>query len=139
MSSNLIARLMSFISTQTTEPSKKELAEAVKEVYKEKAKKEKSENVGKEKKKREPSLYNKFYKEKAAEIKEREKSLSKEDRMTAKEMMSYIAKLWQEEKNSENFEDAEDEPAVVSEPETEPEPVIQDKKKKQGGNKQTKK
>ena len=120
---------MSFVSTQTNEPSKKELTEAVKEVYKEKAKKEKSEIVGKEKKKREPSLYNKFYKEKAAEIKEREKDLPKDERMTAKEMMSYIAKLWQEEKNadhhSENYEDAADEP----EPEPEPEPVKEQKKK----------
>jgi hypothetical protein len=124
---------MSFVSTQTNEPSKKELTEAVKEVYKEKAKKEKSENVGKEKKKREPSLYNKFYKEKAAEIKEREKSLSKEERMTAKEMMTYIAKLWQEEKNSDNletFEDAEDEPIPEPEPEPEPEPVKGQKKKR---------
>jgi hypothetical protein len=122
---------MSFVSTQTTEPSKKEFTEAVKEVYKEKAKKEKLENIGKEKKKRTPSLYNKFYKEKAAEIKEREKSLSKEERITAKEMMTYIAKLWQEEKNSDNFEDAKDEP--VPEPEVELEPVsIKDQKKKPG-------
>lgn len=101
---------MSFVSMQTNEPSKKELAEAVKEVYKEKAKKEKEvANVGKEKKKREPSAYNNYYKQKAAEIKDSEKSLPKEERMTAKEMMSYIAKLWQDEKNSENYEDAEDE------------------------------
>jgi hypothetical protein len=117
---------MSFVSTQTTEPSIKELTEAVKEVYKEKAKKEKSENVGKEKKKRAESLYNKFYREKAAEIKEREKSLDKEDKMNAKAMMSYIAKLWQEEKNSEHFEDAEQEP----EPEPEPEPIKESKKKR---------
>jgi len=109
MSSSLISRLLSFVSMQTTEPSKKELTDAVKEVYKEKAKKEKLENAGKEKKKREPSLYNKYYKAKAAEIKEREKSLPKEERMTAKEMMSYIAKQWQEEKNTDYFQDAKDE------------------------------
>jgi hypothetical protein len=133
MSSSLISRLMSFVSTQTTEPSKKELTEAVKEVYKEKAKKEKSENAGKEKKKREPSLYNKFYKEKAAEIKMREQSLSKEERMTAKEMMSYIAKLWQEEKNSDNFQDAKDETLSEDDVEVETKASVKEDKKKKSG------
>lgn len=88
-------QLMKFIYTQTAEPSKKELTEAVKEI----AKKRKEEN--KSELKREPSLYNKFYKEKAAEIKEREKFLPKEQRMTAKAMMSYIANQYREENKSE--------------------------------------
>jgi hypothetical protein len=136
MSSSLIARLLSFVSTQTTEPSKKELTEAVKEVYKEKAKKEKSESAGKEKKKREPSLYNIYYKTKAAEIKEREKSLPKEERMTAKAMMSYIANKWQEEKNAENFQDANDE--TLSETEVEVEVVVKAPAKKGKDNKKGK-
>jgi vacuolar-type H+-ATPase subunit I/STV1 len=131
MSSKLISRLTNFVSTQTTEPSKKELTEAVKEVYKEKSKKEKSENAGKEKKKREPSLYNIYYKTKAAEIKEREKSLPKEERMTAKAMMSYIANLWQEEKNIETFQDANDD--ILSDSEVEPVAHVKSSKGKKKG------
>jgi len=112
MSSKLISRLTEFVSTQTEEPSKKDLTDALKEVYK--SKKTKKSNDGEEKQKRKPSAYNIFYAEQSAVIKKKEEDIPKDERMTAKKKMSYIAKLWKDQKSGENFEDA---PAAISDEE----------------------
>ena len=123
MSSKLLSRLSEFVDNQTEEPTKKDLADVMKQFFKEKAEKAKKEkkNSG-DKPKRKPSLYNEFYKAESAKLKLKEASLDKDDRMTAKEKMSYIAALWKEKKE-EAFEEAKEE--VVSsddEAEAEPEP-----------------
>jgi hypothetical protein len=118
MSSKLISRLTEFVSTQTEEPSKKDLTDALKEIYK--SKKTKKSNDGEEKQKRKPSAYNIFYSEQSVIIKKKEEDTPKEKRMTAKEKMSYIAKLWKDQKSGEKFEDA---PAVILDEETEITPV----------------
>ena len=118
MSSKLISRLTEFVSTQTEEPSKKDLTDALKEIYK--SKKNKKSNDGEDKQKRKPSAYNIFYAEQSAIIKKREENVAKEERMNAKEKMSYIAKLWKDQKTGEKFEDA---PAAISEEESEITPV----------------
>jgi hypothetical protein len=56
--------------------------------------------------------------------------------MTAKAMMSYIANKWQEEKNAENFQDANDE--TLSETEVEVEVVVKAPAKKGKDNKKGK-
>jgi hypothetical protein len=104
MSSKLISRLSDFIATQTEEPSKKDLSDALKEVYKSK-KTKKSNDEGDDKQKRKPSAYNIYYSEQSAIIKQREETIPKDERMTAKEKMSYIAKLWKEQKSAEKSED----------------------------------
>ena len=125
MSSKLFSRLSEFVGNQTNEPSKKDLSDAIKQLYKEKAAKAKKEKKsgGEEKPKRKPSAYNEFYKEQSAILKEKEASLDKEDRMTAKEKMTYIANMWKEKKDEEAFEEAKEEEASESEPEPEPEPT----------------
>jgi len=120
MSSKLISRLAEFVSTQTEEPSKKDLADALKEIYKSKKTTKKS-NDGEEKQKRKPSAYNIYYAEQSAIIKKKEEDTPKEERMTAKEKMSYIAKLWKEQKSGEKVEE-ESEITPDPEPEAEPEP-----------------
>jgi hypothetical protein len=114
MSAKLISRLSEFVSTQTEEPSKKDLTDALKEIYK--SKKNKKSNDGEEKQKRKPSAYNIFYAEQSAVIKKKEEDTPKDERMTAKEKMSYIAKLWKDQKTGEKFETA---PEAVSEEESE--------------------
>ena len=122
MSSKLISRLAEFVSTQTEEPSKKDLADALKEIYKSKKTTKKS-NDGEEKQKRKPSAYNIYYAEQSAIIKKKEEDTPKEERMTAKEKMSYIAKLWKEQKSGEKVEE-ESEITPDPEPEAEPEEEI---------------
>jgi len=82
MSSTLITRLTEFVSTQTEEPSKKDLENALKEIYKSKKTTKKS-NDGEEKQKRKPSAYNIYYAEQSAIIKKKEENMPKEERMTA--------------------------------------------------------
>jgi hypothetical protein len=105
MSSKLISRLTEFVSAQTEEPSKKDLADALKEIYK--SKKTKKTNYGEDKQKRKPSAYNIFYAEQSAIIKKKEEDTPKEERMTAKEKMGYIAKLWNDQKSGEKKEEEE--------------------------------
>jgi hypothetical protein len=117
MSSTLITRLTEFVSTQTEEPSKKDLENALKEIYKSKKTTKKS-NDGEEKQKRKPSAYNIYYAEQSAIIKKKEENMPKEERMTAKDKMSYIAKLWHEKKSGDTSETVQ-ETVVVSDEENE--------------------
>ncbi len=106
-----MARLNEFISNQTNEPTKKELTEAITNVFKEKKtqeKKSKKTDCDDDKPKRKPSAYNLFYKEQSAILKEKEALKDKEDRMSAKEKMAYIAQLWKNKK-SESVENKEEE------------------------------
>lgn len=126
MSSKLISRLNEFLLLQSEEPSKKDISDAVKEIYKSKKTTKKS-NDGEEKQKRKPSVYNIYYAEQSAIIKKNEENTPKEERMTAKEKMSYIAKLWHDKKSGETSETVEepvvtDEESEISLAVTEPEP-----------------
>jgi len=127
MSSKLISRLSDFIATQTEEPSKKDLSDALKEVYKSK-KTKKSTDGGDDKQKRKPSAYNLYYSEQSAIIKQREETIPKEERMTAKEKMSYIAKLWHEQKSVEKLDDKSDDDSEITAAPVEEKPAA----KKQG-------
>ena len=102
-------RLAEFVSNQSEKPSKKEFEAAVKTVFNEKKKKEKSEkdisNTG-EKTKRKPSSYNMFYAEQSSILKQKE-SEDGGEKMTAKAKMQYIAALWKE-KNGKDAEPEED-------------------------------
>lgn len=122
MSSKLISRLTEFVANQTEEPSKKDLSDAMKEVFKSKKGKKTSKD-GEEKQKRKPSPYNLFYAEQSAIIKKKEEDLPKEERKTAKEKMSYIAQLWKDHKSGEKFEDASDGNKSDDEEEEQPAPV----------------
>jgi hypothetical protein len=98
-------RLAEFVSTQSEEPSKKELEAALKIVFNEKKKQGKAEkdksNV--EKPKRKPTLYNIFYAEQSAILKQKESEEDEVEKMTAKAKMLYIASLWK----SKNGKDAD--------------------------------
>ena len=137
MSSKLISRLTEFVSAQTEEPSKKDLADALKEIYKSKKTTKKSTD-GEDKQKRKPSAYNIYYAEQSAIIKKKEEDIPKEERMTAKEKMSYIAKLWKDQKSGEKVEEEESEITLASEPEPEPEPVAKKSAAKTSSTKKSK-
>jgi hypothetical protein len=116
----LTSRLTEFMSRLSFEPSKQELTTAVKNVYNNKKKAEKEDKQ--EKPKRKLSAWNIFYKEQSAILKQQEAEKDKEDRMSAKEKMAYIANLWKEKQSSgteEQFVEAAEEPQ--SEAEAEPE------------------
>ncbi len=121
----LKARLAEFMSKLTVEPSKKELDDAVKGVFKDK--KKPAKDSGDAKPKRQLSAWNIFYKEQSAILKLAEESKEKCDRMSAKEKMSYIASLWKQKSSNteetEAFQEAPEEPAQESESEPEPEPL----------------
>jgi|LauGreDrversion4_2_1035121.scaffolds.fasta_scaffold667641_2 hypothetical protein len=130
----LKARLAEFMSKLSVEPSKKELDNAVKGVFKDK--KKPAKDSGDVKPKRQLSAWNIFYKEQSAILKLAEESKDKSDRMSAKEKMSYIASLWKQKSSNtdetEAFQEAPEEPAQEpeseSEPEPEPEPVAKTSK-----------
>jgi hypothetical protein len=121
----LKARLAEFMSKLTIEPSKKELDDAVKGVFKDK--KKPTKDSGNDKPKRQLSAWNIFYKEQSAILKLAEESKDKSDRMSAKEKMSYIASLWKQKSSNteetEAFQEAPEEPEQEPESEPEPEPV----------------
>lgn len=141
----LIERFNQFILQQSTEVQKKDMEKVVNVVFAEKKKKEKDEkalNKEKPKKKREPSEYNKFMKEQMAIIKKNEESMEKDDKMTAKAKMQYIAHLWKT--NKERFVEAKSEQSddsdsdsdsdvekvqIIREPTPPPEPVLSTAKK----------
>lgn len=118
----LTTRLTEFMSRLSFEPSKQELTTAVKNVYNNKKKAEKEEKQ--DKPKRKLSAWNIFYKEQSAILKKQEAEKDKEDRMSAKEKMAYIANLWKEKQSSsteEQFVEAAEEPQSEAEAEPEPE------------------
>ena len=124
----LTTRLTEFMSKLSFEPSKQELTTAVKNVYNNKKKAEKEEKQ--DKPKRKLSAWNIFYKEQSAILKQQEAEKDKEDRMSAKEKMAYIANLWKEKQSSgteEQFVEAVEEPQ--SEVEEEEEPMAKTSKK----------
>ena len=123
----LYARFAKLMDDQTTEPSKKEVSAVITKFYTQ-LKKDKKANgaaaVDENKPKRAPTAYNIFFKEQMAILKDKEKDLSKEDCMTAKAKMAYVADLWKAKKE-DAFEEAPEEPEEAPEeaPE-EPEEVV---------------
>lgn len=117
-------RLAEFMSRLSVEPSKKELDEAVKGVFKDK---KKTSKEGEEKPKRQLSAWNIFYKEQSAILKAEEEGKDKDERMSAKEKMSYIASLWKSKSSNqeehETFQEAHEEPVPEQEQEQETEPM----------------
>ncbi len=83
----LVEELTEFIKGLSTKPSYKELNNALKNIYKNKSK-------------RNPTEYNIFFKTQSALMKENG------DTMNTKERMAHIAKLWKE-KNKETVEEIE--------------------------------
>jgi hypothetical protein len=106
--SELIQRITDFLSSSSEDISKKELTVAISKLYDEMKKPEKKED----KIKRPPTAYNIFMQEQMAKLKE------EESKMTGKEKMSHIAKLWKAKKESdsegEKDEDKEDKKAKKS-------------------------
>ena len=128
-------RLAEFVSNLSFEPSKKELDVAVKNIFNDKKKAAKESD---DKPKRKLSAWNIFYKEQSAILKASEESKSKDERMSAKEKMTYIAGLWKNKSTSDEvYKEAPEDPDEVSdkdaesepEPEPEPEPVAKVTKK----------
>ena len=113
----LYARFAKLMDDQTNEPSKKEVS-AVATKYFTQLKKDKKANgaaaVDENKPKRAPTAYNIFFKEQMAVLKDKEKDLSKEDCMTAKAKMAYVADLWKAKKE-DTFEEAPEEPEEAPE------------------------
>jgi len=104
MSAKLAQRLQDMMLACTDEPSKKEMTAALTKVFKDKTAKAKEEKQQSgDKPKRKPSAYNIFYKEQSAILKESEQSKPKEERMSAKEKMAYIAGLWKASKDGDNI------------------------------------
>jgi len=104
MSAKLAQRLQDMMLACTDEPSKKDMTAALTKVFKDKTAKAKEEKQQSgDKPKRKPSAYNLFYKEQSAILKENEQSKLKEERMSAKEKMAYIAGLWKASKNGDNI------------------------------------
>jgi hypothetical protein len=142
MTTKLIERLQALMLSCTNEPSKKDLTAAVTKVFKDKAGKAKEEKNSEDKPKRKPSAYNNFYREQSAVLKQIEESKPKEERMSAKDKMSYIASLWRDAKEQkaaadEDFQDpldGEEDPEATQEEEEEAEEPSPPPKK--GGNKQ---
>lgn len=106
----LYERISNLLRGQTDEPSKIEVINAVKEFYIEKKKTTKEESVkGRigsdgDAKKRKPSSYNVFLKEQMAILKENEVGKDKNDCMTSKAKMQYVAALWKSNKDENNDE-----------------------------------
>jgi len=107
--SELIQRITDFLSSSSEDISKKELTAAISKLYDEMKKPEKKEKKEKkemkeneEKKKRAPTAYNIFMQEQMAKLKE------EESKMTGKEKMSHIAKLWKAKKESDSEGEKED-------------------------------
>ena len=104
MSAKLAQRLQDMMLACTDEPSKKDMTAALTKVFKDKTAKAKEEKQQSgDKPKRKPSAYNIFYKEQSAILKENEQSKPKEERMSAKEKMAYIAGLWKASKSGDNI------------------------------------
>lgn len=119
-------RLADFMSKLSIEPSKKDVDNAVKGIFNDKKKAAKDND---DKPKRKLSAWNIFYKEQSAILKLSEEKKDKEDRMSAKEKMTYIASLWKSKcenggDSAENFQEAVEEP----EPEPEIKPDVKGKK-----------
>ena len=132
-------RLADFMSKLSVEPTKKDLDNAVKSVFTDK--KKAAKDAG-DKPKRKLSSWNLFYKEQSIILKKSEEDKDKEDRMSAKEKMSYIASLWKNKQSSDDtteaFEEAVEEHEPEPEHESDSEPEIKhevkpEPKKKFGG------
>ena len=103
----LAVRISNYLSSQTDSIQKNELLKVIGKIYTdlEKGKSSKrTTNSDGEKKKREPTKYNLFMRSKMAELKE--KIQSGELKLSNREMMTYISKLWKEE-NEDNTEKKE--------------------------------
>jgi len=140
MTEKLLNRLKNLILDCTNEPSKQELTAAVTKVFKDKTAKAKEEKKqATDKPKRKPSAYNIFYKEQSVILREQEQGKAKNECMSAKEKMAYIASLWKAKKdgketadNNDIFASASEEEEEV-EAEEEPKPVAATKAKKADG------
>jgi hypothetical protein len=128
----LLARFAKLMDDQTHEPTKKEVSAVVTKYYAQQKKNKKTDagaGADEQKAKRAPTAYNIFFKEQMAILKETEANMAKEDCMTAKAKMAYVADLWKTKKGGDDkfveapedpHESSDDEPAA---PEPEPVPV----------------
>lgn len=127
----LLARFAQLMDDQTHEPTKKEVSAVVTKYYAQQKKNKKTADAGagadEQKAKRAPTAYNIFFKEQMAILKEKETDLAKDDCMTAKAKMAYVADLWKTKKGGEEKfvealedpdggDDAADSAPVVPEP-----------------------
>lgn len=112
MDRKLLDRFAKLMEEQTIEPTKKDVAAVVNKFYSEQKQNKKlaAGNAldNEPKKKRQPSDYNIFFQEQMAILKEKETEMEKEDRMTAKAKMQYVAALWKEKKGEDIIVDDED-------------------------------
>ena len=101
----LLARFAQLMDDQTHEPTKKEVSAVVTKYYAQQKKNKKTADAGagadEQKAKRAPTAYNIFFKEQMAILKEKETDLPKDDCMTAKAKMAYVADLWKTKKGGE--------------------------------------
>lgn len=128
----LLSRFAQLMEDQTHEPTKKEVSGVVTKYFAQQKKTKKAAGAGagadEQKAKRAPSAYNIFFKEQMAVLKEKEAGKEKDDCMTAKAKMTYVADLWRKtakKGGDENFVEAPENPddahssddeAVVPEP-----------------------
>ena len=112
----LLTRFAQLMDDQTHEPTKKEVSAVVTKYYAQQKKNKKAADAGagadEQKAKRAPTAYNIFFKEQMAILKDKETDLPKEECMTAKAKMAYVADLWKAKKGGdEKFVEALENPA----------------------------
>jgi hypothetical protein len=90
INTELIDRITNYITSQTDKINKNELKKAIGKIYDDIEKSNKKD----EPKKRQPSPYNNFVKEKMNLLKN-----DVDNKMNQKEKMEYIASLWKQEKD----------------------------------------
>lgn len=151
MSNKLIERINALILDQTEEPTKAQVAKAVNSVYATKKKEAKSTEKKSSdgvRKKRTPSAYNNFMREEMAKLKASEIGKDKEDCMSAKAKMQYVASLWAQKKETcngadefveasegEEVEEVEEVKEVVKVPTPPPSPVAKKSNRKASNSK----
>ena len=113
----LLSRFAQLMEDQTHEPTKKEVSGVVTKYFAQQKKTKKAAGAGagadEQKAKRAPSAYNIFFKEQMAVLKEKEAGKEKDDCMTAKAKMTYVADLWRKtakKGGDENFVEALENP-----------------------------
>lgn len=112
----LLTRFAQLMDDQSHEPTKKEVSAVVTKYYAQQKKTKKTADAGagadEQKAKRAPTAYNIFFKEQMAILKTSEADKPKEDCMTAKAKMAYVAELWKTKKGGgdEKFVEANEDP-----------------------------
>lgn len=131
----LLSRFAQLMEDQTHEPTKKEVSAVAAKYFAQKKKTKKTAGAAagadEQKAKRAPSAYNMFFKEQMAILKEKEAGKDKNDCMTAKAKMTYVADLWRKtakKGGDDDFVEAPEDPDDAhssddEKPEPEPQPV----------------